>query len=80
MFIDGHSVNHMVDEHTHFCAARSPRHQSSNKIWKHIKRLWSIVYLGPPDYRLADQDTVHISNEVKESTTRFEIGPEEAPI
>lgn len=46
MFLSNCTVNHMVDEATHFRAASSIRNQSSTETWKSIQNMEILIYLG----------------------------------
>lgn len=48
--INGRAVLPMVDEAPHLCAAAFLQMPSTSEIWKTIRNMWSLVYLGPPAY------------------------------
>lgn len=50
MFINNKPIIHMVDESTHFTAASFLRNQSAEKIWKSIRKLWILTYMGPQTF------------------------------
>lgn len=55
MYINSRPVLHLVDEATHFNAARFLRNKTSNHVWKTVLKCWSRVYLGPLDLLHVDQ-------------------------
>lgn len=55
IFISKRPILHVVDEATHFMAARFLRNHSSTEVWNALLRCWSRIYLGPPDYLRVDQ-------------------------
>lgn len=80
MLIDNLPVFHMVEEATHFSAASFLRSQSAKDIWKTIQLMWSLTYLGPPDYLSVDQVSAYISKEMRESVEAHGVMILEAPI
>ena len=80
MWIMGKPVVHMVDVATHFTAARFIRKQSSAEVWKAIRRMWTLLYCGPPDYLAVDQGSNYISSEFKDAARQDGIKIREAPI
>lgn len=54
MLIGGRPVIHMVDQDTNFSAAAFLKNQTSREIWKEIKGIWCLVYMGP-DLLMVDQ-------------------------
>ena len=55
--IDGKPVLHVVDEGTHFSAARFVPDVSTNTIWSTILDCWAMIYTGLPNRILVDQGT-----------------------
>ncbi len=55
MYKHGTPVLHVVDEATHFMVARFMRKVSADDTWKMLARVWSDVYMGPPDFLRVDQ-------------------------
>lgn len=80
MFLDSKPVLHMIDESTHFTAATFLRNQSTEEIFNNITRLWSMTYMGPPDFLAVDQGSAYISDEMKRNLEATGIQLEEAPI
>ena len=80
MFINNKPILHMVDEATHFSAACFLRNQSTSEIWKCIRKLWILTYMGPPDFLTVDQGTAYVSKEMKNNIAAAGIVLEEAPI
>lgn len=80
MFISSKHVLHLVDEGTHFTAAAFLKNHSSSDIWRSITRLWTHVYMVPPDFLSFDQGSAYISQEFKANAAAAGITIEEAPI
>lgn len=55
MHIERRVLLHVVDEATHYTAAKILKRQRSSDVWKALLRCWSRIYLGPPDHMRVDQ-------------------------
>lgn len=55
MYIDGEPILHIVDEGTHFSAARFLPNVRSDTVWMTILSCWSSIYTGIPHRILVDQ-------------------------
>lgn len=55
MYIDGDPILHIVDEGTHFSAARFLPNARTDTIWSTILSSWSAIYTGMPHRILVDQ-------------------------
>lgn len=55
MYLDGKPVLHLVDNYTHFSAARFLPDMSTNTIWETIVTSWASVYTGLPNSIRVDQ-------------------------
>ena len=55
MYINGSAILHIVDEGTHFSAARFLADVSTKTIWKTILECWACIYTGLPNRMLVDQ-------------------------
>ena len=80
MFIENKPIIHLVDESTHFTAACFLKKQTTEEIWRSIRRLWIMTYMGPPDFLAVDQGSAYISKETKSNMEAAGIILEEAPI
>lgn len=57
MYIDGKPVLHIVDDGTHFGAARFLPDVSTGTIWSTLLKCWSTIYSGLPNRILTEQGT-----------------------
>lgn len=57
MYLDGKPVLHIVDEGTHFSAARFINDVSTKTVWSTIIDCWATLYTGLPRKILVDQRT-----------------------
>ena len=80
MWINSKPVVHMVDTATHFTAARFINNQSSMEVWKAIRRMWTLLYCGPPDFLAIDQGSNYTSKEFRAAARNDGINIREAPI
>lgn len=80
MYIGGRPAIHMVDEATHFCSASFLHRRSTKNIWKSIRQMWYLVYLGRSDYLAVDQGSAYSSKELRVSAEAFGMHLREAPI
>jgi len=55
MFLDSLPVLHVVDEATHFAAARFISRPAAKETWDALVECWISVYTGPPDFLRIDQ-------------------------
>lgn len=55
MYIDGDPILHIIDEGTHFNAARFLPDVGTDTIWKTILLSWTSIYTGMPHRILVDQ-------------------------
>ena len=55
MYLDSDPVLHIVDESTHFSAARFLPTVSTTAIWSTLLECWALVYTGLPNRILVDQ-------------------------
>lgn len=79
-FIHDWPVIHIVDEAAQFCAASFLRNQSAKEIRNKIQHMWSLIYLGPPDYFVIDQGTAYKSKGMEEYLEALGACLDEAPI
>eukprot|EP00180_Rhodochaete_pulchella_P004061 Plantae.Rhodophyta-Rhodochaete_pulchella.ctg74856.p1 GENE.Plantae.Rhodophyta-Rhodochaete_pulchella.ctg74856~~Plantae.Rhodophyta-Rhodochaete_pulchella.ctg74856.p1 ORF type:complete len:209 (+),score=12.17 Plantae.Rhodophyta-Rhodochaete_pulchella.ctg74856:155-781(+) len=57
MYLEGKPVLHLVDDGTHFSAARFIPDVSTKTIWSTILQRWATVYTGLPNKLSVDQGT-----------------------
>ena len=55
MYINGNAILHIVDDGTHYSAARFLPDVSTKTIWKTILECWATIYTGLPNRMLVDQ-------------------------
>lgn len=70
----------MVDTATHFPAASFQKSQSTAELCRTIRRIWSLVYLIPPDWLTVDQGTYYLSWEMRQEFHATDVRLKEAPI
>lgn len=80
MYLGGKPVLHAVDETTHFAAASFLKNISATEVWKTFTRIWTHVYMGPPDYLRLDQGSQFTSHEFISSATSTGIELLHSPI
>lgn len=80
MFIDGRPVIHIIDEGTHYSAAGFLKSQTADAVWRVILNLWTLTYLGPPDFLSVYQGSNYISKEFRSKAEAQGISIDEAPI
>lgn len=67
VFIDERPVLHMVHKGIHFSVASFLKSQTTQEIWRMLLQLWSLLYLGPPDFSVVDQGSNYTSKEMREN-------------
>lgn len=80
MLLSSRAVAHMVDGATHFCAASFLQNQYSPEIWRFLRQVWSLVYLGPSGFLIADQRSAYTPRKMKETVKASRVHLEEAPV
>lgn len=80
MFIHGRPVMHMVDEAINFSAPFFIRNKSTSEICGTIQCMWSLIFLGYPDYLVVDQGYAYISKEMYASAEVADVILDEASI
>ena len=80
MFINSKAVLHVVDEATHYSAARWLKNHTSQEVWRALLNCWIYVYAGPPDFLRVDQGSNFVSREFKSSVDTSGITLLEAPV
>lgn len=55
----------MVDEGNKLRATYFLRDQSTAEIWKFLRLIWCLTYLGLPDYLVVDQEYDYVSGEIQ---------------
>lgn len=80
MFLGGRTVILIIDEATHFSAAGFLKSQSAKAVLKAVLHLWTLTYLGPPDYLGIDQGSNYVSEEFRSNAEAQGIIIDEAPI
>lgn len=80
MLIENRPVLHMVGEATHFFGAAFLRNQSTAEIWATNQRIWSLLYLGPPDFLTVDQGSAYVSVEMRRNLAAVGVVLREAPV
>lgn len=63
MWLDGNSVFHVVDLHTHFSSAIFLRGKSTKDVWNAFIVCWASIYPGYPDKFRVDQESIFESRE-----------------
>ena len=66
MYIEGSPVLHIIDEATHFQAARWLQNLSARHCWDILRSCWIDTYLGPPDLINHDAGTNFASRELQQ--------------
>lgn len=80
MFISGKPVLHLADEAMHFQATSFLHNQSAKEIWRTLQAIWSLTYLGPPDFLWVDQGSSYVSTEMMGNLEAAVVTLREAPI
>ena len=69
MYIEGQAVLHIIDEATHYNAARWLSNLSAKTTWDTLRMAWIDSYLGPPDFIITDAGKNFISKEFSQLAT-----------
>lgn len=65
LFVEGRLGINLVDLATNFSAARFLKNQTKSEIWKSITSLWSLTYMGPPDFLHVGQRSIFLFQEME---------------
>ena len=80
MYINGSSILHIVDEATHFQAAKFLLSESAIDTWNVIWEKWIDTYIGPLDMIYTDLSWNFTSEEFHQNATAMAITIKIAPV
>jgi hypothetical protein len=80
MYLNGRAVLHVVDEATHFQAARFLQKVRAEETSRSLVKCWIRTYLGPPSFLRVDQGTNFITKKFKARAEIADIEVLEAPV
>lgn len=63
MFIDNKPIKYIVYERTHFCPVCHLDNKTAEEIWRSIRRISLMTYMGLPDFLDVSQFFAYISKE-----------------
>lgn len=73
MSITSKIVFHVVEVATHFTIEKFIKNQTSGEVWKAIRRTWTLLYWGPPDFFYLDQGSNYMSSLFQTGAIYYEV-------
>jgi transposase InsO family protein len=81
MYVEGRPVLHIIDEATHFTAAKFMKSSvSARETWRLLRSAWIHTYLGPPDHLKVDAGSQFTAEEFRRACAANGIEVQNVPV